>query len=322
MGGVKRKISIELIEKKDSRAVAFSKRSRGLYSKASDLCLLSDAQIAIIATPVSSKSNVSFYTFGHSSVDNVVAAFLTNQRPREGLGLDYWWEDERLSKSEDLEELRDAMDSMSKMLKDLKDLQNQRDCEEDVKKKGVLHGTHQKQTFNPESCSVNFDGFNKNTEEFDLDEIFDYVSTAEALSMNLDMDDVSVVTTNQNPVSASETVEDRELVVHKNMDEDNIHVSDMDDKDTMLMISDKNNVLPENLDEFDQELDLDQLLDFETNYESLLKSCEMEDYASMVTTKQNLCSNPEAVEDGGLMIQKDLPEDNLCFSDYFSDLHC
>ncbi|XP_020879307.1 LOW QUALITY PROTEIN: agamous-like MADS-box protein AGL97 [Arabidopsis lyrata subsp. lyrata] len=373
-----------------------------------------------LATPVSSNSNVSFYTFGHSSVDNVVAAFLANQqRPREGLGLGFWWEDEKLAKSEDPEELRDAMDSMSKMLKDLKELrfnalENRRDCV-DVKKKGVLHGTHQKQTLSPQSfsaslcilddVSVNFNGFKKNTEEqtlavsnnssnnngllvnldgcnqdFDLDEIFDYVTTSEALSMNLEMDDVSTVTTsNQNPFSCSETFEGGELVIHRNLDEDNIHLSDLDDdvlhlsdldedqilaisdnnkkattydqnpcsdseavvdgelviprdfyennihlsdldEDQMLMISDNNNVLPENLSEFDQELDLDQLIDFETNCESLLKSFEM-DYATMVTTKQNLSSNSEAVEDGGLiMIQKDLNGDNLCFSDYFNEL--
>ncbi|CAH8270040.1 unnamed protein product, partial [Arabidopsis lyrata] len=288
-----------------------------------------------LATPVSSNSNVSFYTFGHSSVDNVVAAFLANQqRPREGLGLGFWWEDEKLAKSEDPEELRDAMDSMSKMLKDLKELrfnalENRRDCV-DVKKKGVLHGTHQKQTLSPQSfsaslcilddVSVNFNGFKKNTEEqtlavsnnssnnndFDLDEIFDYVTTSEALSMNLEMDDVSTVT----------TIESKSVLI--NLDEDNIHLSDLDDD--MLMISDNNNVLPENLSEFDQELDLDQLIDFETNCESLLKSFEM-DYATMVTTKQNLSSNSEAVEDGGLiMIQKDLNGDNLCFSDYFNEL--
>ncbi|KAG7563597.1 hypothetical protein ISN44_As10g003870, partial [Arabidopsis suecica] len=259
-----------------------------------------------IATPVSSNSNVSFYSFGHSSVDNVVDAFLANQHPREGLGLGFWWEDERLSKSEDPKELREAMDSMSKMLKDLKEfryngVQNRRDSE-DVKKKGVLHGTHQQQTLNPQSCSASLCihddvTVNKNTEEqtlavsdteehldgcnqeFDLDEIFDYVTTSEALSMNLEIDDFSI----------AETVEDGELVTPRDLYEDNIQLSDLDE-DQMLMISDNNNnVLPENLGEFDQELDLDQIIDFETNYESLLKNFEM-DYATMVTTKQYLSS--------------------------------
>ncbi|KAG7558797.1 hypothetical protein ISN45_Aa05g004250, partial [Arabidopsis thaliana x Arabidopsis arenosa] len=253
-----------------------------------------------LATPVSSNSNVSFYSFGHSSVDNVVAAFLANQHPREGLGLGFWWEDERLSKSEDPEELREAMDSMSKMLKDLKELrfsavQSRRD-REDVEKKGVLHGTHQQQTLNPQSCSASLCiqddvTVNKNTEEqtlavsynssnnneFDLDEIFDYVTTSEALSMNLEIDDVSIVTTNQNPLSE---ICMRTIFNYHDLDEDQ-----------MLMISDNNynNVLPENLGEFDQELDLDQIIDFETNYESLLKNFEM-DYATMVTTKQYLSS--------------------------------
>ncbi|KAH0895317.1 hypothetical protein HID58_044885 [Brassica napus] len=85
MGGLKRKISTDKrIEKKESKSVAFSKRRNGLYSKTAQLCRLSSgAQVAILATPTCSKSSVSFYSFGHSSVDSVVSAFLKNQRPQE-----------------------------------------------------------------------------------------------------------------------------------------------------------------------------------------------------------------------------------------------
>ncbi|XP_010431101.1 PREDICTED: agamous-like MADS-box protein AGL97 [Camelina sativa] len=128
MGGLKRKIDTEKkIEGKQPRAVTFSKRRKGLFSKASELCLLSDAQIAILATPVSANSHNSFYTFGHSSVDSVVAAFLSDQTPTrddvddENLG--FWWEDESLANSENPEELADAIDSMKRMLQDLKELQ-------------------------------------------------------------------------------------------------------------------------------------------------------------------------------------------------------
>ncbi|XP_010490384.1 PREDICTED: agamous-like MADS-box protein AGL97 [Camelina sativa] len=340
MGGVKRKIPIEMIGKKDSRAVAFSKRTKGLYSKAAEICLLADAEIAILATPVSSNSNASFYSFGHSSVDNVVAAFLANQRPREdlGLGLGFWWEDERLAKSEDPEELRDAINSMSKMLQDLKDsrfnaLQNRLDCE-DVEKKGLLDGTHQNHTLNnPESCCDNennyallgnVDGCNQelldidqiihfeptDQELLDIDQIFNFESTSS--SVNSQLENISMVTPNhQNSFSDSNAVVDE---VHTDLYDDNIHLSNLDE-DLMLQISDNNcinnNVLSENFDEFIQELDLDHIFDFETNY---MKSFEMDD-VSMVTT------NSETVGDGGLVTDHiDLDEDNLCFSDYFNEL--
>ncbi|XP_010507319.1 PREDICTED: agamous-like MADS-box protein AGL97 [Camelina sativa] len=127
MGGLKRKIDTEKkIERKEPRAVTFSKRRKGLFSKASELCLLSGAQIAIITTPVSANSHNSFYSFGHSSVDSVVAAFLADETPTptrdvddENLG--FWWEDESLAKSENAEELAEAIDSMKRMLHDLKE---------------------------------------------------------------------------------------------------------------------------------------------------------------------------------------------------------
>ncbi|XP_010451268.1 PREDICTED: agamous-like MADS-box protein AGL97 [Camelina sativa] len=307
MGGVKRKIPIEMIGKKDSRAVAYSKRTKGLYSKAAELCRLADAQIAILATPVSSNSNASFYTFGHSSVDNVVAAFLANERPppREdlGLGLGFWWEDERLAKSEDPEELRDAINSMSKMLQDLKELrsnalQNRLDCDEDVeKKKGLLlDGTHQNHTINPcdnNALLGNVDGCNQ--ELLDIDQIINFESTSS--SVNSELENISMVTPNhQNSFSDSKATVDEDL---------------------MLQISDNNNNNKknveelENWDEFIQELDLDEIIDFETN---CMKSLEM-DGVSMVTT------NSETVGDGGFLVTHiDLDEDNLCFSDYFNEL--
>ncbi|EOA34634.1 hypothetical protein CARUB_v10022197mg [Capsella rubella] len=182
MGGLKRKIDIKKIGKKDPRAVTFSKRRKGLYSKASDLCLLSDAQMAILATPVSSNSHASFYSFGHSSVDSVVEAFLTDQTPpRNDDGddekLGFWWEDESLIDSEDPEELGEMIDSMKKMLHDLKELEN----------KG-----RDQQTLNHQPCSssqcidqvdvtVNHvEGFHNNTEEQTLP-VSDYINNNNGL---------------------------------------------------------------------------------------------------------------------------------------------
>ncbi|XP_010412636.1 PREDICTED: agamous-like MADS-box protein AGL97 [Camelina sativa] len=119
MGALKRKIDTEKkIEKKQPRAVTFSKRRKGLFSKTLELCLLSDAQIAILATPVSANSHNSFYTFGHSSVDSVVAAFLADETPTRDVddeNLGFWWEDESLANSENAEELGDAIVSMKRI---------------------------------------------------------------------------------------------------------------------------------------------------------------------------------------------------------------
>ncbi|EOA34206.1 hypothetical protein CARUB_v10021715mg [Capsella rubella] len=123
MGGKKHKINISEIQNKNAKTVAFTKRRNGLYRKASELCLLSpDSQIAILATPVSSNSHASFYSFGHSSVDQVVSSLLydqppvlpANQEKRSGLG--FWWEDKGFDMSENVDELKEAVDAVSRML--------------------------------------------------------------------------------------------------------------------------------------------------------------------------------------------------------------
>ncbi|XP_010511682.1 PREDICTED: agamous-like MADS-box protein AGL97 [Camelina sativa] len=237
MGGLKRKIDTgKKIDGKNPRAVAFSKRRKGLFNKASELCLLSDTQIAILATPISSNSHASFYSFGHSSVDNVVSAFLAGQTPPrdddddEKLG--FWWEDESLGNSQNPEELGCAIDSMRKMLHDLKELKNKQRDRVDV--------THQQQTLDHQPCSsslcvevddvsvnvqgfqdknsvdddvsVNVQGFQNNTDEeqtlpnndgllgsfdgcnqeFDLDQLYDFVTKSEDLWKDMEMYDVCV----------------------------------------------------------------------------------------------------------------------------------
>ncbi|KAJ4904528.1 MADS-box transcription factor family protein [Raphanus sativus] len=136
--GTKRKPTIERIAKRESAATTFTKRTYGLHSKIAQLCLLTDAQIAVLATPPSANSNVSFFSFGHSSVDSIVNAFLTGERPvreerddkedlgicfaRKELGLPQWWEDNALLKSKNLQELNRAVNSMSRLLSKIKEL--------------------------------------------------------------------------------------------------------------------------------------------------------------------------------------------------------
>ncbi|XP_018466316.2 agamous-like MADS-box protein AGL97 [Raphanus sativus] len=145
-GGTKRKPVMTKITNKASRATTFTKRRDGLYSKAAQLCVVSDAQIVILATPSSSNSNVPFFSFGHSSVDSVVSAYLSGQRlapvstcdntkatredlgicmARKDLGLGFWWDDEKLVNSNDPEKLMEAMESMKVLYSRLKELEDQ-----------------------------------------------------------------------------------------------------------------------------------------------------------------------------------------------------
>ncbi|KAL3632785.1 hypothetical protein CASFOL_025769 [Castilleja foliolosa] len=68
----RRKIEIKKIEKLSSRQVAFSKRRPGLFKKASELCILTGAEIAIIVQSLKKR----VYTFGHPNADAVVNRFL------------------------------------------------------------------------------------------------------------------------------------------------------------------------------------------------------------------------------------------------------
>ncbi|XP_013588993.1 PREDICTED: agamous-like MADS-box protein AGL97 [Brassica oleracea var. oleracea] len=145
-GGTKRKPEMKKITNKASRATTFSKRRDGLYSKAAQLCVLSDARIAILATPSSSSnSNASFFSFGHSSVESVVSAYLAGQRlppvssrdtkatredlgicvARKDLGLGFWWDDDKLVNSKNPEELMEAVESMEVLIKLVKGLEDQ-----------------------------------------------------------------------------------------------------------------------------------------------------------------------------------------------------
>ncbi|PIA64173.1 hypothetical protein AQUCO_00201450v1 [Aquilegia coerulea] len=71
-GTGRKKVPIEKIESSSQRYVTFSKRRTGLFKKASELCILCGADIAIIVSSPSQK----IYTFGHPSVDSVVDRFL------------------------------------------------------------------------------------------------------------------------------------------------------------------------------------------------------------------------------------------------------
>ncbi|KAL3651678.1 hypothetical protein CASFOL_004680 [Castilleja foliolosa] len=68
----KQKIEIKKIEKQSRRQVTFSKRRVGLFKKASELCILTGAEIAIVVNSLGNR----VFTFGHPNVDAVVDRFL------------------------------------------------------------------------------------------------------------------------------------------------------------------------------------------------------------------------------------------------------
>ncbi|KAI3964437.1 hypothetical protein MKX01_007127 [Papaver californicum] len=70
----RRKIPIQKIESKSNRQVTFSKRRNGLFKKASELCVLCGAEIAVIVFSPAGKA----YSFGNPQVDSTVSRFLNS----------------------------------------------------------------------------------------------------------------------------------------------------------------------------------------------------------------------------------------------------
>ncbi|CAL9242837.1 unnamed protein product [Arabidopsis halleri] len=338
-GGTKRKIAIEMIQKRDSLRVTCTKRREGLYSKASQLCLLSGAQIAILATPPSSESNVSFYSFGHSSVDGIVSAFLSGQRPvpvqednkamredvgicltRKNLGLGFWWNNESLARSENPQELSDAIDSMWTLLSNLKELRaeeafvnDHEDLKKNEKSDVVLHhATQDAQTLNLQStsaiCCIPDDlpqNFNEITQE--PDQTLDIQSSSSAICCVPD----------ESPATFNEITEEQDQILSIC---ESFCVTDNNNT---------NNALPE------VNLDNDQLIDFDTPFESSLDDWFSENThqetttASVLTNSEavddhvsvdpNLFSDFEGFEDSDLVFQRCFDDDDLRFSVFFKD---
>ncbi|KAK6925243.1 Transcription factor, MADS-box [Dillenia turbinata] len=68
----RRKIEIKKIEVKNHQQVTFSKRRVGLFNKASELCVLCGAEIAIICFSQAGK----VFSFGHPSTDSVIERYI------------------------------------------------------------------------------------------------------------------------------------------------------------------------------------------------------------------------------------------------------
>ncbi|MFS7956679.1 putative transcription factor MADS-type1 family [Helianthus anomalus] len=70
----RKKIEIKKIEPQNTRLVTFSKRRAGLFKKASELCILTGAQIAILVNSPGGH----LFSFGHPSADVIIDRYLNN----------------------------------------------------------------------------------------------------------------------------------------------------------------------------------------------------------------------------------------------------
>ncbi|KAK4340122.1 hypothetical protein RND71_041584 [Anisodus tanguticus] len=78
----RRKIAIKPIDNQSSRHVTFSKRRLGLFKKASELCILTGAEIAIL---VQSLKRQRLFTFGHPSADSICRELEVEKKKKESI---------------------------------------------------------------------------------------------------------------------------------------------------------------------------------------------------------------------------------------------
>ena len=116
----RQKIEIAKIPKKNHLQVTFSKRKSGLFKKASELCTLCGANIAILVFSPGGK----VFSFGHPDVRSIVHSFFAYKPPTKRSGLN-------------LIEAHDQSASIHKLNLQLAEVLNQLEAE---KKRGEILG--------------------------------------------------------------------------------------------------------------------------------------------------------------------------------------
>ncbi|KAF7034083.1 hypothetical protein CFC21_045138 [Triticum aestivum] len=125
-GSGRKKIVIRRIEQEDARFVCYSKRRQGFFNKATDLAVLTGAQVAALAFSPHGRA----FSFGHPSVDSVVERFLAGEAAGAGAkeegaadhrllaGEGAAGEDKKLEKlHQELDELRTELTELKKRTK-------------------------------------------------------------------------------------------------------------------------------------------------------------------------------------------------------------
>ncbi|XP_059666946.1 agamous-like MADS-box protein AGL62 [Cornus florida] len=76
----RQKIDMKKRENEEDRLITFSKRRAGLYKKASELCILCDADIGVVIFSPTGKQ----FSFAHPSIESIANQFLSrNPQPNE-----------------------------------------------------------------------------------------------------------------------------------------------------------------------------------------------------------------------------------------------
>lgn len=121
-GSGRKKIVIRRIEQEDARFVCYSKRRQGFFSKATDLAVLTGAQVAALAFSPRGRA----FSFGHPSVDSVVERFLAGEAAGAGAREEGAADDRLLAgegaagEDEKLEKLQQEFDELRTELAELK----------------------------------------------------------------------------------------------------------------------------------------------------------------------------------------------------------
>lgn len=115
------KIEIKRVERKSARQVTFSKRKKGLFNKASELCVLCGAEVAIVIMSPHKRA----FTFGYPNADDVLDRFLTGDDAESSLAATTVEADEKLER---------LKQEYKELLNRLKDEEKKRD--EFAKKRG------------------------------------------------------------------------------------------------------------------------------------------------------------------------------------------
>ncbi|KAK4837296.1 hypothetical protein QYF36_004297 [Acer negundo] len=147
----RQKLEMKRVEHEAKREVTFSKRKKGLFSKASELCELCGADVALVLF----SPHLKLFTFGHPDVNEILQRYLTGRdhdntlepasknflRGLNGVREQYneslqkleeeekkskssdtssggfWWDDQEIENINELDELEQYVESMEKSRK-------------------------------------------------------------------------------------------------------------------------------------------------------------------------------------------------------------
>ncbi|KAK9272483.1 hypothetical protein L1049_002856 [Liquidambar formosana] len=116
-------IEMKKRETKSQIYVTFSKRRKGLFKKAAELSVLTDAKVAILTAGPGGKARV--YSFGYPSADHVIRRYLNNstsqtllheekQQEEEDEEEGCWW-DQDIGVFKSMDELVAYADALEKL---------------------------------------------------------------------------------------------------------------------------------------------------------------------------------------------------------------